>query len=236
MRKSYLLVFRSQLRMARCRSGASAAPIPSSRRPSTLQQYCQKLFLQISPLISSMGYKDFHPCLPSVHLRYMRIGYDSTVHRVLYGNDTCYVYKTEMQGHKKCFRTVKPLFSPRVRCITERKTRVWQAVEVEGVHDYEVGRVKDGSAVALKDVWLDDKSETEKQILDNIFERLQKVKEEDYEWAYDELKGYLKHLLEPGRYKNHFMEIKNHICHLHFLLRVCSSPYRMNQRAHPRTC
>lgn len=104
---------------------------------------------------------------------------------------------------------MKPLFSSRVLRITGRKTRVWRVVEVEGFEEPGLGKVRNGgSEVALKDVWLDDNSETEKQILDNIFEHLGKVEAKDYDWADGGFKMYLEKLFHTGGYKDYFMEIK----------------------------
>jgi hypothetical protein len=61
--------------------------------------------------------------------------------------------------------------------------------------------------VALKDVWLDDGSKTEKEKLDAVFSQLKTVKEEAYQWAPPSLQSKLKAAFENEGYKEYFMEI-----------------------------
>jgi hypothetical protein len=93
-------------------------------------------------------------------------------------------------------------------CITGRKTRVWKAIEVKGFEGNAVNEKPNGDTeVALKDVWLDDGSRTEKQNLDAIFGRLETIKEDAYQWAPPPLQSKLKAALENEGYKDYFMEI-----------------------------
>ena len=86
------------------------------------------------------------------------MGFDPTVKRVRLNKETCYVY--EVNG--RFFRTVRSIFHGRVHCITGRKTRVWEAVEVGGSSWKEISEEKNGGKhYALKDVWLDKGSDTE---------------------------------------------------------------------------
>ncbi|KAF9440106.1 hypothetical protein P691DRAFT_780148 [Macrolepiota fuliginosa MF-IS2] len=135
------------------------------------------------------------------------IGYDPTVHWVEHNGRTCYVYELETAEGRKYFRTLHPLFSPRVLCITGRKTRVWEAIEVAGIAGPALEEKHGGRKVALKDVWLDEGSRTEKENLDDVFNALERVKEEDYGWASSELKDYIRPALRNGGYKKYFMEI-----------------------------
>jgi hypothetical protein len=85
---------------------------------------------------------------------------------------------------------------------------VWKAVEVKGFEGGAANEKPNGdTAVALKDVWLDDGSRTEKQNLDAIFERLETIKEDAYQWAAPPLQSKLKAALENEDYKEYFMEI-----------------------------
>jgi hypothetical protein len=85
---------------------------------------------------------------------------------------------------------------------------VWKAIEVKGFEGNAVNEKPNGDTeVALKDVWLDDGSRTEKQNLDAIFGRLETIKEDAYQWAPPPLQSKLKAALENEGYKDYFMEI-----------------------------
>ena len=100
------------------------------------------------------------------------MGFDPTVKRVRLNKETCYVYEV----NDRFFRTVRSIFHGRVHCITGRKTRVWEAVEVGGSSWKEIGEEKNGGKhYALKDVWLDEGSDTEGDNLNKIFSALDKV-------------------------------------------------------------
>ncbi|KAF9446799.1 hypothetical protein P691DRAFT_707861 [Macrolepiota fuliginosa MF-IS2] len=134
------------------------------------------------------------------------IGYDPTVHRVTYNKCFHYVYKLSTNEGKKYFRTLEPLFNLRVLCITGRKTRVWRAIEVCGPEDLDA---KDGALeVAVKDVWLDADSATEKEKQEKIFAALGKAKESDYDWAPESLHQHLNQVFKSNQYRDYFMEIK----------------------------
>ncbi|KAF7776854.1 hypothetical protein Agabi119p4_5247 [Agaricus bisporus var. burnettii] len=137
-----------------------------------------------------------------------QMGYDPTVHRIKEEGESRYVYEIPTENGIRYFKAIDSLAHPRVLCITGRKTRVWKAIEVKG---FEGNAVKEelngGKEVALKDVWLDDGSTTEKQKLDAILERLKTIKEEAYEWAPLSLRSKLKADFEDGSYRSYFMEI-----------------------------
>ncbi|KAF9443849.1 hypothetical protein P691DRAFT_712676, partial [Macrolepiota fuliginosa MF-IS2] len=134
------------------------------------------------------------------------IGYDPTIHRALYNDKFCYIYKLETNEGPKYFRTVEPLFNSRVLCITGRKTRVWRAIEIGGLEGLDAGN--GASEVALKDVWLDDKLATEKENQDKIFRALGRLDEKDYDWATGLLREKLKETIQNKRYRDYFLEIK----------------------------
>jgi hypothetical protein len=135
------------------------------------------------------------------------MGYDPTIHRTE-GEELQYVYEIPTENGTRYFRTIDSLAHRRVLCITGRKTRVWRAVEVKGFEG-DAAREKPNGAteVALKDVWLDDGSTTEKEKLDAIFERLETIKEDAYQWAPPPLQSELKAALKNEGYKDYFMEI-----------------------------
>ncbi|EKM75060.1 hypothetical protein AGABI1DRAFT_109663 [Agaricus bisporus var. burnettii JB137-S8] len=138
-----------------------------------------------------------------------QMGYDPTVHRIKEEKKSKYVYEIPTENGTRYFKTIASLAHPRVLCITGRKTRVWQAVEVKGFEGNAVNEeLNGGKQVALKDVWLDDGSTTEKQKLDAIFERLKTIKGDAYEWAPSWLRSRLKASIEDGSYRSYFMEIE----------------------------
>ena len=139
------------------------------------------------------------------------IGFDPTVKRVIFHKEICYVY----QVGGRFFRTIKPLFLSRVLCITGRKTRVWEAVEVSGTSKEEIGEeMNGGKRFAVKDVWLDKDSSTEKENLDKIFAALDEVDMNKYEWdpsfnttdnTY--LQQIIGDVLREKEYNRYFMDI-----------------------------
>ena len=95
------------------------------------------------------------------------MGFDSTVHRIELEGKIRYVYELRQKapGEKLYFRTMGTIFNSRTACISGRKTRVWRAIQVSGPDGLEI---KGDKEVALKDVWLDKGSQTEKQNQDSI--------------------------------------------------------------------
>ncbi len=143
------------------------------------------------------------------------IGYDTTIHRVTHDNKTCYVYTMGTEGQPRYYRTNRLLFTPRVLCITGRKTRVWEAVEVEGYEGDKVAKTKgSGTPVALKEGWLDEGARTEGEIQAKIFKCLESIQESAYcEWAPDELRGILNDAFTNHKYKEYFMEVTDSTKH-----------------------
>jgi len=85
------------------------------------------------------------------------------------------------------------IFDPRTACISGRKTRVWRAIQVTGPDGSETqGNIE----VALKDVWLDKGSQTEKQNQKSIYAELEKIKQEDLKWLDDDYQGRVKETLK----------------------------------------
>ncbi|KAF7776468.1 hypothetical protein Agabi119p4_4861 [Agaricus bisporus var. burnettii] len=137
-----------------------------------------------------------------------QMGYDPTVHRIE-EEKSQYVYEIPTENGIRYFKTIASLAHPRALSITGRKTRVWKAVEVKGFEGNAVNEeLNGGKTVALKDVWLDDGSTTEKQKLDAIFERLKTIKEEAYEWAPPSLRSELQDAFKNEGYRRYFMEIE----------------------------
>ncbi|KXN88359.1 hypothetical protein AN958_07504 [Leucoagaricus sp. SymC.cos] len=108
-------------------------------------------------------------CLSFLYATCEELGFDPTVKRGIFDKQICYIY----QLGNRYFRTVKPLFVSKTLCITGRKTRVWEAIEVSGP-DGETS-VGEGKKVAVKDVWVDKDRAKEKEIQDAIFARLEGV-------------------------------------------------------------
>ena len=142
------------------------------------------------------------------------MGFDPTVRRVMFQNSMCYVYQID----GRFFRTISPLFRGRILCITGRKTRVWEAVEVSGTSEEEVGKEKNGGKrYAVKDVWLDKDSHTEGDNLNKIFAALDDVDVAHYTWdgptsvntTNDEsLQSIITRVLRDRQYNRYFMGIK----------------------------
>jgi len=109
------------------------------------------------------------------------MGYDPTVHRILFEDKIHYVYELTPKNSTETlyFRTMKTIFNPWIACISGRKTRVWRAIQVTGADGLEE---KGNKEVVLKDVWLDKDSPTEKENQDLIYENLQHIRKEKYEW------------------------------------------------------
>ncbi|KAF5363267.1 hypothetical protein D9756_001093 [Leucocoprinus leucothites] len=127
----------------------------------------------------------------------LEIGFDPSVRRVTYRTKERFIYEIKAEGGTRYYRTINPIFNPRVACVTGRKTRVWEAEEVRPINGSftSVEVVEKGKRVALKDVWLDEGSQTERQIQKAIFDKLKQVRDEDYEWATE---GYLRPLIKEA--------------------------------------
>ena len=109
------------------------------------------------------------------------MGFDPTVHRIMFKGKIRYVYELAQKvGETLYFRTTKTIFNPRIACISERKTRVWRAIQVTGPD----GSEEEGEReVILKDVWLDKGSPKEKDNQELIYGKLRQVEEEKrYGW------------------------------------------------------
>jgi len=102
------------------------------------------------------------------------MGYDPTVHRILFEDKIHYVYELTPKDSSETlyFRTTKIIFNSWIACISRRKTRVWRAIQVTGADGLEETGDKE---VVLKDVWLDKNSPTEKENQDLIYESLQDI-------------------------------------------------------------
>ncbi|KAF5363266.1 hypothetical protein D9756_001092 [Leucocoprinus leucothites] len=127
----------------------------------------------------------------------LEIGFDPSVRRVTYRTKECFIYEIKAEGGTRYYRTINPIFNPRVACITGRKTRVWEVEEVRLIDGSlaNVQVVVKGKRVALKDVWLDEGSATEWEIQKTIFDKLKQVRDKDCEWATE---GYLRPLIKEA--------------------------------------
>lgn len=140
----------------------------------------------------------------------LEIGYDPTVHRVEHDSKLCYVYEVGTREAPRFYRTIEPLFTARVLCITGRKTRVWRVIEVKGYSGHHVGEEM-GEHEVLKDGWLDEGTRSEQENQNAIFEHLKNIRPEDYAWANDDeiLLHRLRIALQNETYKKYFMEISD---------------------------
>lgn len=136
------------------------------------------------------------------------IGYDPTVYREQpnKNGEICYVYEVGTEEQPQYYRTTKLLFMARVLCITGRMTRVWKAIEVKRRRNGEFGETI-GGEVVLKDGWLDEGSQSEKEIQTAIFASLRNIKSEAYQWAGPYLHRRLIEAFQGENYKEYFMEI-----------------------------
>ncbi|KAJ3575710.1 hypothetical protein NP233_g915 [Leucocoprinus birnbaumii] len=137
------------------------------------------------------------------------MGFDPTVWRVVEANGTIrYVY--QVQG--RFFLTQgDAIFCPRVLCISGRRTRVWRVIEIEWNADNASWKpINEGAEYALKDVWLDEGSDTEGDILDKIFRRLDNFTFPPDCEIPDSVAPILQKALVDKRYRQYFMEIKYH--------------------------
>jgi len=125
----------------------------------------------------------------------LEIGYDPTVYRILFENKIRYVYELTPKDSSETlyFRTTKTIFNSRIACISGRKTQVWRAIQVTGADGLEG---KGDKEVVLKDVWLDKDSPTEKENQDLIYESLQDIRKEKYEWLDEEYRKRIEDALE----------------------------------------
>ncbi|EKM75056.1 hypothetical protein AGABI1DRAFT_95165 [Agaricus bisporus var. burnettii JB137-S8] len=137
-----------------------------------------------------------------------QMGYDPTIHRIK-DNEPQYVYEIPTEDGTRYFRTIHLLARHKSLCITGKKTRVWKVVEVKGFEGNAINEEVNGKDVALKDVWLDEGSTTEKEKLDAILERLKTIKEEAYAWAPSWLRGLVGKL---GGKLSDLEYAKHHTC------------------------
>ncbi|KAJ3562683.1 hypothetical protein NP233_g9420 [Leucocoprinus birnbaumii] len=136
------------------------------------------------------------------------MGYDPTVHRVVFNNEICYVYEVGPRDSPTYWRTITPIYNPRVLCITGKKTRVWRAVQVSGLQGEKLQELNPGNEVALKDVWLDKDAPTEKEIQQQIFKKLDDISPDKYAWARPAIRDRIQDAIANKTYKWYFMEIE----------------------------
>jgi len=124
-------------------------------------------------MIGDRNQKNLSLLLSLLFVTELEMGYDPTVHRIMFKNKICYVYNlTQESSETLHFRTTATIFNPRIACISGRKTRIWRAIQVTGSDGLEE---KGDKEVVLKDVWLDKGSPIEKENQDLIYENLQHI-------------------------------------------------------------
>ena len=112
----------------------------------------------------------------------LEMGFDPTVHRIMFKDKIHYVYELTSKEPSETlyFRTTATIFNPHIACISGSKTRVWRAIQVTSSDG---SKTKDNKEVVLKDVWLDKGSPKEKENLHSIYDRLRQVREKkNYGW------------------------------------------------------
>ena len=139
------------------------------------------------------------------------MGFDYTVHRIELEGKIRYVYELPQKepGEKLYFRTMGWIFNSRTACISGRKTRVWRAIQVTGPDGLEL---QGNTEVALKDVWLDKDSQTEKQNQKSIYTELEKIKQEDLKWLDDDYQGRVKEALKNMPFMGILTDYQGTVC------------------------
>ncbi|KXN82898.1 hypothetical protein AN958_01967 [Leucoagaricus sp. SymC.cos] len=136
------------------------------------------------------------------------MGFDTTVERVTYKDKIQYIYTIKSaKGQARRFLTLNPIHNPRSLCITGRKTRVWRVTELPKRLPKDLDTVEGCGEYALKDVWLNEGSPTERDNLQEVFGKLEDFKDCP-EWPAEPLSQLLRDALRNKQCKNYFMEIE----------------------------
>ncbi|KAJ3567689.1 hypothetical protein NP233_g6201 [Leucocoprinus birnbaumii] len=136
------------------------------------------------------------------------MGFDPTVRRVLHGKEIRYIYTITPENQPpRFFRMIRPIYIPRVACITGRQTRVWEAEEVNESSDSAEVLRNDGKRVVLKDVWLDERSQPESEIMDLIMKKLEVIASQPRDWPAGHLGRCITAALEDFPANLPFMKI-----------------------------
>lgn len=136
------------------------------------------------------------------------LGYDPKVTRYL--DDHSYTYEipnAPANTGSRFFRATSDLSFYRSNNITGRVSRVWLVKEVAGPH----AAIKPGERdLALKDVWLDHKAKTEKQIQNAIFQDIEdfwRLKPDQVEESLKPLLADHQEIVQSREYKKYFLKI-----------------------------
>ncbi|PPQ93441.1 LOW QUALITY PROTEIN: hypothetical protein CVT25_004513 [Psilocybe cyanescens] len=123
------------------------------------------------------------------------LGYDTNIMRAPDGH---YIYKIPQKDKKTCrfYRTVRPISQCRSNNITGRMARIFVVQEVDSTSS---------TQYILKDVWLDDEVQTEREIQDGIFSDIENFESTDP--MLEKVKSLLSGILSSKAYKKHFLEI-----------------------------
>ncbi|KAF5363409.1 hypothetical protein D9756_001077 [Leucocoprinus leucothites] len=139
-----------------------------------------------------------------------KMGFDPTVHRMSLADKTQYVYQVGPKNDPQFYRTTRAIFNPDDPSITGRKTRVWEAIRVAGCHPGEYSHALDDEhKYAIKDVWLNEGTHTEREKLDNIFKQLAEISKSppNHEWYSPTLQAVVTEALRDENYKRYFINI-----------------------------
>ena len=144
------------------------------------------------------------------------LGFDPTVTRFnpTDGSPEYFVYEVQdsTSQAKKYFKTTRSISEYPSLCISGRSTRVWLVEEVISDQDH---TPVDGKEKVLKDVWLDEDAQTERQIQDDIFRDVDSFIDKveagmdvpELSTFQKDIQQELKALLTDGIYKQHFLTI-----------------------------
>ncbi len=131
------------------------------------------------------------------------------MYRDKHKGEICYIYEVGTEKEPWYYRTTELLFMARVLRITGRMTRVWKVIRVKRLPSGKFGEGI-GDEVVLKDGWLDEGSQSEKEIQTAIFSALKAIKPEAYEWAHPTvLHQHIAEALRGNKFKEYFMEIRD---------------------------
>ncbi|KAF9555707.1 hypothetical protein CPC08DRAFT_752921 [Agrocybe pediades] len=138
------------------------------------------------------------------------MGYDPTITLHEANGKTQYTYRIPGSPKDRFFRTTGTIDDYRSLNITGRRTRVWLVEERKSAND-NAARISPDAAYVLKDVWLDSKAPTEKEIQQSIFANIEEFlgctilppKKADLA----ELRVKHAHLLKDEAFKRYFMTI-----------------------------
>ena len=128
-----------------------------------------------------------------------------------------YIYTVNSESGPRRFKTTHSIFETRALSVAGRMTRVFRVVELEGQTNEPKKGVK---PMVLKDVWLDEGSETEMEIQKKLFADIEKFAEQPKWREAPSLAGFVDEeyagnmsafaeLLQGERYKDLFLVVRD---------------------------